>query len=68
MHFCPHTDCDHRGWLGLNNPHKDFCRGLYTCMSCDQVVPAVRRIVHEWAIIQFVPTSVLTVDVDIYQS
>ena len=19
MHFCPHTDCDYRGWLGLNN-------------------------------------------------
>ena len=20
-HFCPHTACDYRGWLGLNNPH-----------------------------------------------
>src|SRR5207253_4651349 len=19
MHFCPHTDCDYRGWLGLGN-------------------------------------------------
>jgi transposase-like protein len=19
MHFCPHSDCDNRGWLGLNN-------------------------------------------------
>jgi IS1 family transposase len=19
LHFCPHTDCDYRGWLGLNN-------------------------------------------------
>ena len=19
MHFCPHTACDYRGWLGLNN-------------------------------------------------
>ena len=19
MHFCPHTDCAYRGWLGLNN-------------------------------------------------
>src|SRR2546426_1694840 len=19
MHFCPHSDCDYRGWLGLNN-------------------------------------------------
>jgi hypothetical protein len=19
MHFCPHTDCDYRGWLGLKN-------------------------------------------------
>ena len=19
MHFCPHTDCEYRGWLGLNN-------------------------------------------------
>ena len=21
MHFCPHTDCDYRGWLGLGNLH-----------------------------------------------
>jgi hypothetical protein len=19
MHFCPHSDCDYRGWLGLGN-------------------------------------------------
>jgi hypothetical protein len=19
MHFCPHSECDYRGWLGLNN-------------------------------------------------
>jgi hypothetical protein len=40
MHFCPHTDCDYRGWLGLNNlranghpsggPWRQFhCRGCH---------------------------------------
>jgi IS1 family transposase len=39
MHFCPHTDCDYRGWLGLNNlranghpsggPWRQF-----QCLSC----------------------------------
>src|SRR2546427_6983521 len=22
-HFCPHTDCDYRGWLGLGNLRAD---------------------------------------------
>src|SRR4029450_3693066 len=39
MHFCPHNDCDYRGWLGLNNlranghpngaPWRQF-----QCLSC----------------------------------
>ena len=39
MHFCPHSDCDYRGWLGLNNlranghpngaPWRQF-----QCLSC----------------------------------
>jgi hypothetical protein len=44
MHFCPHTDCDYRGWLGLNNlranghpsggPWRQF-----QCTSCDGYFP-----------------------------
>jgi IS1 family transposase len=39
MHFCPHTDCDYRGWLGLNNlranghPSGGPWRQFH-CMSC----------------------------------
>ena len=43
-HFCPHTDCDYRGWLGLNNlranghpsggPWRQF-----QCTSCDGYFP-----------------------------
>ena len=47
MHFCPHSDCDYRGWLGLNNlranghpsggPWRQFqCLG---CHSLRQVLP-----------------------------
>ena len=44
MHFCPHTDCDYRGWLGLYNlranghpsggPWRQF-----QCTSCDGYFP-----------------------------
>jgi hypothetical protein len=44
MHFCPHTDCDYRGWLGLNNlranghpsggPWRQF-----QCTACDGYFP-----------------------------
>ncbi len=39
MHFCPHSDCDYRGWLGLNNlranghPSGGPWRQFY-CTSC----------------------------------
>jgi hypothetical protein len=38
-HFCPHSDCDYRGWLGLGNlranghPSGGPWRQLY-CRSC----------------------------------
>jgi len=44
MHFCPHTECDYRGWLGLNNlranghpsggPWRQF-----QCTACDGYFP-----------------------------
>ena len=40
MHFCPHTDCDYRGWLGRNNlranghPSGGPWRQFH-CTSCD---------------------------------
>jgi IS1 family transposase len=40
MHFCPHTDCDYRGWLGLNNlranghPSGGPWRQLH-CLGCN---------------------------------
>src|SRR5690349_1526410 len=44
MHFCPYTDCDYRGWLGLNNlranghpsggPWRQF-----QCTACDGYFP-----------------------------
>jgi IS1 family transposase len=40
MHFCPHADCDYRGWLGLNNlranghPNGGPWRQLQ-CTACD---------------------------------
>jgi IS1 family transposase len=39
-HFCPHTDCDYRGWLGLNNlranghPSGSPWRQLH-CLGCN---------------------------------
>src|SRR5215831_6331572 len=44
MHFCPHTDCDDRGWLGLNNvrvnghPSGSSWRQLQ-CTACDGYFP-----------------------------
>jgi IS1 family transposase len=40
MHFCPHTDCDYRGWLGMNNlranghPSGGPWRQFY-CTACE---------------------------------
>src|SRR6266568_9314550 len=44
MHFCPHTACDYRGWLGLNNlranghPSGGPWRQFH-CTSCDGYFP-----------------------------
>jgi len=44
MHFCPHTDCDYRGWLGLNNlranghPSGGPWRQFH-CTSCNGYFP-----------------------------
>jgi hypothetical protein len=44
MHFCPHSNCDYRGWLGLNNlranghPSGGPWRQLH-CTSCDGYFP-----------------------------
>jgi IS1 family transposase len=43
-HFCPHTDCDYRGWLGLNNlranghPSGNPWR-QFQCTACDGYFP-----------------------------
>src|SRR5215470_11123201 len=44
MHFCPHSQCDYRGWLGLNNlranghPSGGPWRQLH-CTACDGYFP-----------------------------
>jgi IS1 family transposase len=44
VHFCPHTECDYRGWLGLNNlranghPSGGPWRQFH-CTSCDGYFP-----------------------------
>jgi hypothetical protein len=44
MHFCPHTGCRYRGWLGLNNlrsnghPHGGPWRQFH-CTSCNGYFP-----------------------------
>jgi IS1 family transposase len=44
MHFCPHTGCDYRGWLGLNNlranghPNGGPWRQFH-CTACDGFFP-----------------------------
>jgi IS1 family transposase len=43
-HFCPHSNCDYRGWLGLNNlranghPHGGPWRQLH-CTACEGYFP-----------------------------
>jgi hypothetical protein len=43
-HFCPHTGCDYRGWLGLGNlranghPHSGPWRQLH-CTACEGYFP-----------------------------
>jgi hypothetical protein len=47
MHFCPHTDCDYRGWLGLGNlranghPNGSPWRQLH-CTACEGYFPEHR--------------------------
>src|SRR6266487_2894662 len=44
MHFCPHSNCDYRGWLGQNNlranghPNSGPWRQLH-CTSCEGYFP-----------------------------
>jgi IS1 family transposase len=44
MHFCPHHNCDYRGWLGLNNlranghPNGGPWRQFY-CLGCNGFFP-----------------------------
>src|SRR5262249_19773170 len=44
MHFCPHTECAYRGWLGLNNlpanrhPSGAPCRQFH-CPACEGYFP-----------------------------
>ena len=44
MHFCPHTNCDYRGWLGMNNlranghPNGGPWRQLH-CTACEGYFP-----------------------------
>jgi IS1 family transposase len=44
MHFCPHPDCDYRGWLGLNNlranghPSGGTWRQFH-CLGCQGFFP-----------------------------
>ena len=44
MHFCPHSDCDYRGWLGLNNlPANGHPSGgpwrQFHCLGCNGYFP-----------------------------
>ena len=44
MHFCPHTDCDYRGWLGLNNLQANGHPGggqwrQFHCLGCNGFFP-----------------------------
>ena len=44
MHFCPHTECDYRGWRGLNNlranGHPNGGRWRqFQCTSCEGYFP-----------------------------
>jgi hypothetical protein len=44
MHFCPHPECDYRGWLGLNNLRANGHPGggpwrQFHCTACDGFFP-----------------------------
>jgi IS1 family transposase len=44
MHFCPHTGCDYRGWLGLNNLRANGHPGggpwrQFHCVGCNGFFP-----------------------------
>ena len=44
MHFCPHSDCDYRGWLGRNNLRANGHPGggpwrQFHCTACDGFFP-----------------------------
>lgn len=44
MHFCPHTNCHHRGWLGQNNLRANGHPGggpwrQFHCTSCEGYFP-----------------------------
>ena len=44
MHFCPHSDCDYRGWLGLGNLRANGHPGggpwrQFHCTACDGFFP-----------------------------
>jgi IS1 family transposase len=44
MHFCPHTHCDYRGWLGLNNLRANGHPGggqwrQFHCLGCNGFFP-----------------------------
>jgi hypothetical protein len=44
LHFCPHSGCDYRGWLGLNNLRANGHPGgrpwrQFQCTSCEGYFP-----------------------------
>jgi hypothetical protein len=44
MHFCPHSDCDYRGWRGLNNLRANGNPGggpwrQFHCLGCHGFFP-----------------------------
>ena len=52
-HFCPHTKCDYRGWLGLNNlranghPSGGPWRPFH-CTACDGSFPEHHGTIFSW--------------------
>ena len=47
MHFCPHTDCDYRGWLGLNNPHSIGFSGQQMASSRERISTLDFPLMHD---------------------
>ena len=39
MHFCPHSNCDYRGWLGLNNLRANGHPSGGSCTSPLRIIP-----------------------------